>query len=185
VYCLAMSQLQIVNHANHPCKIWQKLAIVQQTFCQHFCRLLNDGKASAISCRPSVGNRRHAYSFPICTIHFAGKQGFATVATTLKQMAKSSATAWQSFSALGLPAKYWQNYPPEFVVILQVHDMPLVNQDCAVCRSWGQSACHLRHDQPAAPCRGSRSLQCMQDTACCCCCPPCKQCAHSVDTGMT
>ena len=74
------------------------------------------GKASAIRCRHSVGNRRHAYSFPICTIHFAGKQGFATVATTLKQMAKSSATAWQSFYALGLPAKYRRSYPPEFVV---------------------------------------------------------------------
>jgi len=33
-------------------------------------------------------------------------------------MAKSLATAWQSFSALGLPAKYWRNYPPTFVVTI-------------------------------------------------------------------
>jgi len=42
-----------------------------------------------------------AYSLPICTIPSAGKSGFATLATTLRQVAKSLANAWQSYSALG------------------------------------------------------------------------------------
>ena len=133
---LAVSQLQSVNHANHPCSIWQKLASSPAIIRQPFCPCFRRQRPSAKYGNPVAGNVRQPLALRIlCRLElytFPANNGLPQLPQH-RNRGKVVGNCLAIFSALGSPAKYWRSYPPEFVVKepLTICELHLVTRDDA------------------------------------------------------